>query len=232
MQFIIGGLKKTSLLDYPDKISAIIFTQGCNFNCGYCHNPELLKLNSKNDSYNTDSFFEFLASRKNKLDGVVITGGEPTLQPALKLFIQKIKELGFLVKLDTNGSNPDILQTLISENLTDYIAMDIKAPLDKYSLITGVKIKPEKILSSIKLILNSDTDYEFRTTVLASQLSFEDFEQIGKLINGAERYYLQKFEANTKINDECLRNEKSYKEEEFKRIISLLQRYVKIVELR
>ncbi len=232
MRFTIGGIKKTSLLDYPDKISAIVFTQGCNFNCGYCHNPDLLNKNSNNTICNTDSFFKFLASRKNKLDGVVITGGEPALQPDLKLFIQKIKELGFLVKLDTNGSSPDTIKDLLSENLLDYIAMDIKAPLYKYSLITKVYTGTDKIFASINLILNSDIDYEFRTTVLASQLSVRDFEQIGKLIKDAKKYYLQKFEAKTKINDESLKNETSYTNEDFDKIITMLKKYIKHVELR
>ena len=125
MRFIIGGIQKTSLLDYPDKISAIVFTQGCNFNCGYCHNPDLLNL--KKDIYSTDVFFEFLDKRKGKLDGVVITGGEATLQPDLIPFIKEVKAKGFAVKLDTNGYRPDVLKEAIK--YVDYVAMDIKAPL-------------------------------------------------------------------------------------------------------
>ena len=228
MRFIIGGVQKTSLLDFPDKISAIVFTQGCNFNCGYCHNPNLL--NSKQDIYSTDVFFEFLDKRKGKLDGVVITGGEATLQLDLIPFIKEVKSKGFLVKLDTNGYKPDVLEEALS--LVDYIAMDIKAPLEKYNQITRIDINPEKILKSIQLIMNSNIKYEFRTTVLKSQLLLEDFENIGKLISGAEKYYLQKFEAKTEINDMTLKNETSYTNSEFNQIIAILKKYINNVELR
>ena len=228
MRFIIGGIQRTSLLDFPDKISAIVFTQGCNFNCGYCHNPDLL--NSKKDIYSTDVFFEFLDKRKGKLDGVVITGGEATLQPDLIPFIKEVKSRGFLVKLDTNGYRPEVIEQALP--LIDYIAMDIKAPLKKYSEITKVDINTEKIKQSIQLIMASSVSYEFRTTVLKSQLNYTDFEEIGELIQNAERYYLQKFEAKTAINDETLKEEQTYSNEEFNEIIETLKRYIKKVELR
>lgn len=232
MQFVIGGVQKTSLLDYPDKISAIVFTQGCNFRCGYCHNPELLQKNSENDIYNVDVFFEFLEKRKGKLDGVVITGGEPTLQKDLKLFIKKIKEMNYLVKLDTNGTNPHILEELINENLVDYIAMDIKSPLDKYSKITNSEVNTEKIQRSIKLILNSNIDYEFRTTVISSQLTINDFEKIAKLLKGAKKYYLQKFNSKNKILDETLIDEKTFTDVQFQKAIDILKYTIPTVELR
>ena len=228
MRFIIGGVQKTSLLDFPDKISAIVFTQGCNFNCGYCHNPDLL--NSKKDIYPTDVFFEFLDKRKGKLDGVVITGGEATLQPDLIPFIKEVKAKGFAVKLDTNGYRPDVLKEAIK--YVDYVAMDIKAPLEKYSLVTRVNIDTDKIKESINIILNSDIDYEFRTTVLKAQISYDDFEEIAKLIKGAKRYYLQKFEATSTINDESLKNETSYSDNEFKEIISILKKHINFCEVR
>lgn len=228
MRFIIGGIQRTSLLDFPDKISAIVFTQGCNFNCGYCHNPDLL--NSKKDIYSTDVFFEFLDKRKGKLDGVVITGGEATLQPDLITFIKEIKARGFLVKLDTNGYRPDVIEQALP--FIDYIALDIKAPLKKYNEITRINIDTQKIEKSIEIIMNSKVDYEFRTTVLKSQLNYSDFEEIGQLIHGAEKYYLQKFEAKTEINDEKLKEEKTYSKEEFNEIIANLKKYIKKVELR
>ena len=228
MRFIIGGIQRTSLLDFPDKISAIVFAQGCNFNCGYCHNPDLL--NSKKDIYSTDVFFEFLDKRKGKLDGVVITGGEATLQPDLITFIKEIKARGFLVKLDTNGYRPDVIEQALP--FIDYIAMDIKAPLKKYNEITRINIDTQKIEKSIEIIMNSKVDYEFRTTVLKSQLNYSDFEEIGQLIHGAEKYYLQKFEAKTEINDEKLKEEKTYSKEEFNEIIANLKKYIKKVELR
>ena len=216
---IIGGLQKTSLLDFPEKIAAIVFTVGCNFRCGYCHNPELINGEAK-----IEEVFEFLKTRQGKLDGVVITGGEPCLQKDLPEFIKQVKELGFAVKLDTNGSFPEMLEKVLPD--LDYVAMDIKAPLEKYSQIVNVDVDTSKILKSIEVLKNGGVDYEFRTTVVKSQLSFEDFEKIGQLIQGAPRYYLQKFVAS-KILDKSLENEKTYSTEEFERIIDILKSYVK-----
>ena len=225
---LIGGVQKTSLLDFPDKISAIVFTQGCNFRCGYCHNPELIVL--RNEPAGTKAgFLEFLISRKGKLDGVVITGGEPCLQNDLIDFIKEIKAMGFLVKLDTNGTFPDRLQECLP--YLDYIAMDIKAPLHKYSEITKLNINTDKIEKSINLIMNSGIDYEFRTTVVKSQLTFEDFEDIGKLIKGAKKYYLQKFVAS-KTLDEGMMSEKTYSNEDFEKIKLLLNVNINNVEIR
>lgn len=224
----IGGVQKTSLLDFPDKISAIVFTQGCNFRCGYCHNPELIVLRNE-PARTTAGFFEFLETRKGKLDGVVITGGEPCLQNDLIDFIKDVKSMGFLVKLDTNGTFPDKLQKSLP--YIDYIAMDIKAPLDKYSEITRVNVNCENIQKSIDIIMNCGIDYEFRTTVLKSQLTFGDFEKIGELIKGAKKYYLQKFVAS-KTLDENLMNETTYSNEEFEQIISLLNLNINNVVLR
>ena len=228
--FIIGGIQKTTLVDFPEKIAAIVFTQGCNFRCGYCHNPEILDFKQKGN-YKTKEFIEFLKSRKGKLDGVVITGGEPTLQSGLYGFIKDIKSLNFAVKLDTNGTNPEILEKLIKENLLDYIAMDIKAPAEKYNKITCTNCNLQNIKQSIKLIMNSNTDYEFRTTVLKSQLSFEDFEDIGKMINGAKKYYLQKFVPSKILNNNLL-NEKTYSEDEFNEICKNLKKYIKNIYVR
>lgn len=243
--FLIGGFQKTTLIDYPEKIAALVFTQGCNFRCGYCHNPELLSCHSELDSesknhdlyfsasefYSIEKIIEFLKTRCGKLDGVVITGGEPTLQSGLYDFIKQIKELGFLVKLDTNGTNPNILGKLINDSMLDYIAMDIKAPLDKYSEITNTNVNIDNIKKSIKLIMESGIDYEFRTTVIKSQLLFKDFEKIGELINGAKRYYLQKF-VSSKIYDNSLEHETSYTDEEFKFICEKLKKFVNTVEFR
>ncbi len=228
---IIGGIQKTTLIDFPQKIAAIVFTQGCNFSCGYCHNPELLGVQNKSNRQNTEDFFKFLDKRKGKLDGVVITGGEPTLQSGLYEFIRKIKTMDFAVKLDTNGSNPQILQKLIEDSLLDYVAMDIKAPFDKYSQITGVNVNINNILRSINLITKNNIDYEFRTTVIKSQLNIEDFEKIGQLINGAKKYYLQKF-IPTKILDKKLLKEYTYSNEEFEIICAMLKKYVKYVSYR
>lgn len=245
LNFKIGGLQKTSLLDFPDKVSAIVFAQGCNFNCGFCHNPALLKINALSplplrergrgegaEYISTDSFFSFLETRRGKLDGVVITGGEPCLQPDLKAFIQKIKEAGFLVKLDTNGSFPDILEDLLNENLLDYTAMDIKAPLGKYETVINARINTDKIKKSIDLIMTAGIDYEFRTTFMPYYHTIDDFEKIGALIKGARKYYLQKFEARTEINNPALKDKKNYSDADIQKIINILKNYVNNVSLR
>ena len=241
---LIGGLQKTSLLDFPGKISAIVFTAGCNFRCGYCHNPELVKnitLNSDHcrieaQSHNIQAqtlssvdIFEFLKNRKGKLDGVVITGGEPCLQKDLPEFIKRIKSEGFAVKLDTNGSFPEMLEKVLPD--LDYVAMDIKAPLEKYAKITASVIDTDKIQKSINILKNSGIDYEFRTTVVKSQLNYEDFEKIGRLIYGAPKYYLQKF-VPSKILDKKLENAETYLNKEFARIQEILKPYVKETFLR
>ena len=220
--------KKTSLLDYPDKISTIVFTYGCNFRCGYCHNPELIVMKNE-PAWTTAGFFEFLNSRKGKLDGVVITGGEPCLQKDLIDFIKQIKDMEFLVKLDTNGTFPSVLKDVLP--LVDYIAMDIKAPLYKYRDITQVNIDTEKIKESINIIMNSGIDYEFRTTVVKSQLDKKDFISIGELIKGAKKYYLQKF-IPSKTLDKRLMSEKTYSDKEFSDIVDILSLYIKDVAFR
>lgn len=229
MSFQIGGLQKTSLLDYPGKISCIVFTKMCNFRCGYCHNPELFE--KSEPVLTVPAFFDFLKTRMGKLDGVVITGGEPTIQDGLYDVIKGIKALNFLVKLDTNGTNPQILEKLFSDNLLDYVAMDIKAPLEKYEKITHSNVDIDKIKKSINLIISSNIDYEFRTTVLSSQLLFEDFNSIGNLICGAKKYYLQKF-IPSKILDESLMNEKTYSDDELQKICNSLKKYIAEVDYR
>jgi len=226
---IIGGLQKSSLIDFPEKISAIIFTQGCNFCCGYCHNPELLK--TKETTFSLEDIYNFLETRKAKLDGVVITGGEPTLHKDLKNVVQKIKNMDYAVKLDTNGTNPKMLKELMQKDLLDYIAMDIKAPLDKYDKVTGVNVDTQKIKDSIDLIKSSNVEYEFRTTVLKCFLSINDIYDIGNTIKGAKKYYLQKFLA-TKPYNESLKDENNYTDDEFECIIKELRSKIKFVGLR
>jgi len=229
MRFVIGGLQKTSLLDFPKKIACIVFSCACNFRCGYCHNPELSNLNE--GVISTDDFFAFLKTRVGKLDGVVVTGGEPTLQKDLYEFIKEIKKLGFAVKLDTNGSNPEILKTLVNEKLVDYVAMDIKAPLNRYKEITNSNISTEKIQESIDFLLQNIVDYEFRTTVVKEQLQISDFEEISKLIKGADKYFLQKFEPS-KTLDESFMTKTTYSIEEFEEIREILKDKVSNVSIR
>lgn len=220
----IGGFQKFSLIDYPGKICAIIFTQGCNFRCPYCHNPELVLPEKFTELIPEEQVFSFLESRRGKLEAVEFTGGEPTLQPDLIDVIQKIKKMGFLVKLDSNGSNPDILQKIADLDIVDYFAMDIKAPLEKYQEITRSDIGSEKIAQSVKIIMNSGKAYEFRTTVVKPLLVKEDFDKIGKLIQGAEFYVFQKFE-NKKVLSPSLPLAE-YPPEELQDFCATMKKYV------
>ncbi len=228
---LISGFQKSSMIDYPEKISAIIFTQGCNFKCPYCHNPELNKLNNRETEFSVSRVVDFLKGRIGKLDGVVITGGEPTLHKDLPDLIDTLKGFGFLVKLDSNGTNYDMLEELVLSKKVDYVAMDIKAPLEKYEQAVCSKVPLENVKKSIELLKSGKVDYEFRTTVVKSQLSYDDFDKIGQLIKGSKKYYLQKF-LPTKTLDENYLEQTTYTKEEFEPIIQNLKQYIEKVELR
>lgn len=214
----IGGLQKVSLLDYPDKVCCIIFTRGCNFRCPYCFNPELADPKRFGACLREDDVWSFLENRKDILDAVVISGGEPTLQPDLISFILKVKQLGYLVKLNTNGSKPHILRRLIFLKAIDYIAMDVKAPLDDYALAGGVTIDPGLIQQSIDVIMKSGIPYEFRTTVVKSLCSEDDLKEIKKLLRQAGPVHLQKAILDSKILNESIRAEQQYTDEEFEKL--------------
>lgn len=194
---LVSGLQKLSLLDYPGKVACVVFTPGCNLRCGFCHNPEFVlpeKLLSIKASFLEErEFFDFLKKRQGILDAVSICGGEPTMHQDLPDFCRRIKELGFLVKLDTNGSHPEILAHLLEKNLIDYVAMDVKHIWSKYQEITGRDIEISKYQESIKLIIDSAPDYEFRTTVIDGVHSQEDILEIASYIQGAKAYYLQNY---------------------------------------
>ena len=206
----IGGLQKLTLIDYPGKIAATVFTIGCNFFCPFCHNPELVgpEKIKEHPLIPEEDFFGFLNERRGKLEGVCITGGEPALHRDLPEFIRKIKNLGFGVKLDTNGSNPEIIENLIRENLIDYLAMDIKGPLEKYQEITRSKIDLEKIKKNVELIKNFP-EYEFRTTILPRFHKKEDMINIAEWLKGSKNYFLQQFRPG-KTLDPSFEKEKSY----------------------
>lgn len=209
----IGGLQKISLIDYPGWISAIVFTQGCNFRCPYCHNPELVDPAQYGPILSEEEVISFLEKRRGKLDAVTVTGGEPTLQPDLDRFLQEIKGMGYLTKIDTNGSNPDVLERLIRGRLVDYLAMDVKGPLQKYERIANVKVQTAKIQRSIELITASGIEHEFRTTVVRSQLDNEDLIATSELLKKG-LYVLQSFVPAKSLDHEFL-TEVSYSPEEF-----------------
>lgn len=197
---IILGLDKLSLVDYPQKTSAVIFTGGCNFKCPFCHNAGIVY--GREMQIPEQEVFDYLLKRKGLLDAVCISGGEPTLHSDLTELIDKIKSLGFLVKLDTNGTNPEMLESLIADGKLDYVAMDIKNGIEDYSKITGCN--SEKLISDVKqsveILLKNEVSYEFRTTLVNEFHTEKSIEEMGKLINGAEKIYLQKFVEN----DNCI----------------------------
>ena len=185
----IGGLLKFSMIDFPGYISAIVFTQGCNIRCKYCHNPELLPI-SADTSYSEEEILYYLEKRKKCLEGLVITGGEPTLQADLKDFIIKVRNFGYKIKLDTNGTNPQMVRELINEHLIDFIAMDIKAPFEKYHLVCG-SVNTAKVQESMSLIINSGIPYQFRTTYYKEVLNDADIENIKAMCPDISKFKLQ-----------------------------------------
>ncbi len=220
---IIGGLEKLSLIDFPGYLSAIVFTKSCNFRCHFCYNPMLVFAEGENELKNIDEgpslipeedFFLFLKERVGKLEGLVISGGEPTLQPDLKDFIIKVKELGYKVKLDTNGTSPEKVSDLIKNNLLDYIAMDLKAPLEKYEAVIGVKTDINKIKESIDLLIRGNVPYEFRSTLVPGLVNEDDILKMSKDIEGANLWYLQKFKSDIRLVNGDFENKESFTDKE------------------
>lgn len=224
----IAGFDKLSLLNYPDMVSATIFTNGCNFLCPYCQNSALVLDSQENILIPEEEVLDYLSERKKLLDGVCITGGEPTIQKDLKEFITKIKALGLKVKLDTNGSNPEMLKDLIDNNLIDYVAMDIKTVFSKYNQITNRNIDTDLLRRSIEIIKSSNIDYEFRTTVVKEYVSYEDLIFILDYLN-CKKYYLQKFEDR---QSNIVYHLEAYSEEELKEIYNKLKEKYDFIKIR
>jgi len=227
----IKGFIPVSLLDYPGKICSIIFLPHCNFHCPYCQNPDLIIAPEKIETIPIDEILSYLKEKKKWIDGVCLTGGEPCLHKDLPELIEKIKSLGLLIKLDTNGTNPKMLEQLLVKKLLDYIAMDIKAPKEKYELITKTKVNMNYIERSVQLIKNSGIDYEFRTTVLPALHSEQDIIEIGKWLVGSKKYFLQQFRAE-KTLDLAFQNEKPFSKEEMLRLCEIAKPYFEKCEVR
>jgi len=227
---IFGGLEKFTLIDYPGKTACMVYTIGCNFRCPYCHNPELVDETAET-TFSEKNVFDFLDARTAMLDGLVVTGGEPTLHDDLPEFLKAVKTRGFLVKLDSNGTRPDMLMDIIDQGLVDYIAMDIKSPLSKYSQTVARPVDVDAIRRSIRLLIDSTIDYEFRTTVIKSMLSPEDIAEIGREINGAKKYFLQKFIASKLLNPQ-FRKKVTYTDLEFAEIQNALAHNVHYCGIR
>jgi len=232
---ILSGIQKFTLLDYPEKTACIVFTPGCNFRCGYCHNPEFVLPEMiqeiKNGFIPEEVFFRFLEQRKGKLEGVVITGGEPTIMGDLIPFMRTVKAMGFLVKLDTNGNKPEVIQQAIEENLVDYIAMDVKTSLGEYKKLVGERASETPLSKSIEIIKNSSLASEFRSTLIKEVHSEEVLKAMVDLLQGAKKLYLQTFRPGTTLNP-LFHSFHPFTEKEMNTIQKMFEGAVDRVEIR
>ncbi len=225
----IHGLNKTTLLDYPGRVASTIFTGACNMRCPFCQNADLVLDPASQPRISEEEVLAHIRKRKGIITGVCITGGEPTLQKDLLDFMRKIKDIGMDIKLDSNGYRPEVLRQVIDEGLADYIAMDIKSSPTGYERAAGVPIDMSRIRESISLIMGSGLEYEFRTTVVRELHDEETFEDIGELIKGAERYFLQSYVDSDRV---ILPGFSSYPKEELEKYCNILHKYVKTVSIR
>lgn len=226
---LLKGLQKTTLLDFPGKVACTVFTGGCNFRCPFCHNARLVTEPDPRERIDEEEFFSFLGKRRGVLDGVCVTGGEPLLQKDILPFLARIREMGFLIKLDTNGSRPDVLKEIFSRGLVDYVAMDLKNSKEKYAVTCGLDAYPEEIDESIDLIMQSGIEYEFRTTVVREFHTAEDMVSMAKWIEGAPRYFLQGFiDSGNLIGQNC----SAYSPAEMKGLLALVTPIIPSAALR
>ena len=218
----IGGFQKLSLLNYPDKTACVIFTTGCNFHCPFCYNSGIV---NGDESIDPETVFQYLQKRKGIIDGVCVTGGEPLIHQDIIPFLQEIKQIGYSIKLDTNGSNPETLQKILTQNIIDYIAMDVKNSFEKYAKTSGIQnLKTDLIQQSIEIIRSSGVPYEFRTTVVREFHSKRDIEETGRYLQGSTIWYLQPFMDTTEVFQRGLHSPTS---EEMKEYRSIGNKYVK-----
>ena len=228
---LIRGIQKTSLIDFPGNVAATIFVSGCNMRCPYCHNRDLVLETDGLPTISEDEVLAILRKRKGLLDGICITGGEPTLQRDLVPFIERVRALRLKIKLDTNGSNPAVLGELIGRGILDYVAMDIKGPRDRYAEITRSRLDLAGIGEAIRLIRGSGIDYEFRTTVVPGLIGEEDLLEIARWIEGARKYVLQQYKPGPTL-DPSFSDKCPYERAWFNDVAAKLARFFEIVEIR
>ena len=225
----VNGLRKLTLLDFPGRVACTLFLAGCNMRCPFCHNAPLVVDGSGVENIPEDELLAFLKKRSGVLDGVCITGGEPTLRRELPELIRSIKALGYAVKLDTNGTNPDILAALIDEGLVDYVAMDIKNSPEKYSLTAGRDVDMDAVRRSVSILMENKVKYEFRTTVAGGYHTADDFRANGEWLRGAEAYFLQNFVDSGALLDPETRGAD---ESEMKEFLEIMKQFVPTAQLR
>ena len=226
----IQGLQKLTLLDYPGRVACTVFLAGCNFRCPFCHNASLVTHIDPANDISREEVLAFLKKRQGILDGVCITGGEPLLSPDLETFMDKVKEMGYLIKLDTNGSNVNRLKYLADRKLIDYVAMDIKNVPEKYGMTIGIKeYNPENVIQSVEYLISGAVPYEFRTTVVREFHKRDDFEETGRWLRGAEKYYLQCFVDSGDVIQPGLR---AYTKDILEQALAIVRKYIPGAQLR
>jgi len=228
----VRGMYKSSLVDYPGKIAAVIFNAGCNFRCGFCHNPDFVVNSNKLEEVQDDEIIRFIVSRTKLIDGVVVSGGEPTLSKDLPEFLEKIKKCGFCIKLDTNGSSPEIIEDLLSKNLLDYIALDIKTSPKLYSELTFSDITFDKILKTLSFIKKSEIEYELRTTCIPGFVNCEILEEIGELTGDVKAYYLQQFSASSSLLDNNYKRIEPFRIDYLNDLLNVVKNFSAICSIR
>ncbi len=226
-----GGWQKVSFIDFPGRISTVLFTQGCNFRCQFCHNPTLVLPDAKTETIDEDTVLKYLAKRKGQLEGIVLTGGEPLIYSDAGRFMEKAKEIGYKVKLDTNGSFPELLEKLIQHGLVDYVSQDIKTDMNSYSDIVGRNIDNSKIKKSIEIIKNSGVAYEFRTTLVKGLVGENNLKRICSEVGKVSRYALQNFRPGNTLNKKLGENN-CYNSKELAKMKEVVSRYAECVIIR
>lgn len=226
----ISGIQKLTLLDFPGRLACTVFTTGCNFRCPFCHNASLV-LPGKGEHIDTEQVISFLKKREGILEGVCITGGEPCFQDGIEEFIQEVRSMGFLVKLDTNGSFPEKLSSLLEKKLLDYVAMDIKTSKENYLRVCGIKNERllQNVIESVEILKKSSVEHEFRTTTAKELQTSDDFERIGEWLKGEKRYFIQQYRADGELIGEELT---PYEKEELLTFADIMRRYVTNVDIR
>lgn len=226
----ISGIQKLTLLDFPGRLACTVFTTGCNFRCPFCHNASLV-LPGKGEHIETEQVISFLKKREGVLEGVCITGGEPCFQDGIEEFIQEVRSMGFLVKLDTNGSFPEKLSSLLEKKLLDYVAMDIKTSKENYLRVCGIKNERllQNVIESVEILKKSSVEHEFRTTTAKELQTSDDFERIGEWLKGEKRYFIQQYRADGELIGEELT---PYEKEELLTFADIMRRYVTDVDIR
>ncbi|MCP4133495.1 MAG: anaerobic ribonucleoside-triphosphate reductase activating protein [bacterium] len=228
----VRGIYKTSLIDYPGKISAVVYTGGCNLRCRYCHNPELVEAGNSLELYPNDEVLAFLKKREMLIDGVTITGGEPTLAKNIDSFIETIRELSLEVKLDTNGLKPDVVERLLQKELLDYIAIDVKTSPENYSKLTNRETDFSQIIKTVDIVRASGLDYEIRTTCVPEYVTLEDLESIKNALGRVKKYCLQQFVSHVPLIDTSLEEKDPYSVRVLGEFKEFVASFADIVEVR